>query len=139
MNLQSADELQPFDFVLFGATGDLSMRKLLPALYFRHCEGQLPEHGRIFGLARSDLDTPEFLQRMEDEARPHINEKEFNEAHWKMFLSRITYLRLDATAPEDYQLLANELSGHENRVRVCLLYTSPSPRDATLSRMPSSA
>ena len=125
MNLQSADELQPFDFVLFGATGDLAMRKLLPALYFRHCAGQLPEHGRIFGVARSELKTEEFLQRMEQEARPHINEQEFNEEHWRMFLSRVSYLKLDATRQQDYQALAAELAGYESRVRVFYLSTAP--------------
>ena len=112
MNLQFSEKLEPFDFLLFGATGDLSMRKLLPALYFRHCEGQLPSMGRIVGVARSKLSTAEFLQRMEEQARPHIIESEFMQEHWEQFLERITY---------------------------CLLYTSPSPRDATLSRMPSSA
>ena len=45
-----------FDLVLFGGTGDLSWRKLMPALFqaFRH--GSLPERGRIIGVGRADLD-----------------------------------------------------------------------------------
>ncbi|MFT6309540.1 MAG: glucose-6-phosphate 1-dehydrogenase, partial [Halioglobus sp.] len=57
MNLISNETVRPFDFVLFGGTGDLSIRKLIPALYFRHCENQLPEDGRIICVARSNYST----------------------------------------------------------------------------------
>jgi len=125
MNLQSAEALQPFDFILFGATGDLSMRKLLPALYFRHCEGQLPDDGRVIGVSRSKLTSAEFIARMEKEARPNIDEADFNEAHWQQFLERVSYITVDATKTEDYQLLAKALEGHESRVRVFYLSTAP--------------
>ena len=45
-----------FDCVVFGATGDLTLRKLLPALYYRFRDGQMPPDSRIIGAARSDLD-----------------------------------------------------------------------------------
>ncbi|MGH7041313.1 MAG: glucose-6-phosphate dehydrogenase, partial [Acetobacteraceae bacterium] len=44
-----------FDAVVFGATGDLTLRKLLPALYWRFRDGQMPDGARVFGAARSDL------------------------------------------------------------------------------------
>ena len=44
------------DFTVFGGTGDLALRKLLPALYHRDLEGQLPADYRILGVSRSDLD-----------------------------------------------------------------------------------
>lgn len=44
------------DFTVFGGTGDLALRKLLPALYHRDLEGQLPADTRILGVSRSDLD-----------------------------------------------------------------------------------
>ncbi len=46
----------PFDCVVFGATGDLTIRKLMPALYYRLRDGQIPPEARIIGAARSDLD-----------------------------------------------------------------------------------
>ena len=125
MNLQFSDKLAPFDFLLFGATGDLSMRKLLPALYFRHCEGQLPSMGRIIGVARSKLSTAEFLERMEEQARPHISDSEFMQEHWEQFLERITYVPVDATVSADYQALGKVLEGNEDRVRVFYLSTAP--------------
>ncbi len=62
MTLISNEALQPFDFILFGGTGDLSMRKLLPSLYYRHCEGQLTDDGRIIATARTDTDTAGFIE-----------------------------------------------------------------------------
>ena len=46
-----------FDLVLFGATGDLAMRKLLPCLYQAHAAGLLNPEGRILGVSRSDFTT----------------------------------------------------------------------------------
>lgn len=52
--------VDPFDLVIFGATGDLSRRKILPALFRRMRAGQMPEDSRIIGAARSDLDSKGF-------------------------------------------------------------------------------
>ena len=60
----------PFDLVVFGATGDLSRRKLIPALYHRMLAGQMPPEARIIGAARTDL-TPQAFQ---DLARRSIEE-----------------------------------------------------------------
>ena len=48
--------VDPFDIVIFGGTGDLSRRKLLPALFHRWLDGQIPENSAIVGAARSELD-----------------------------------------------------------------------------------
>jgi len=128
MNLISAEPLQAFDFVLFGGTGDLAMRKLLPALYFRHCEGQLPADGRIIGVARSALDTAQFKAQLNEQARPHIDEQDFNEDHWNAFLERVHYLAVDVTDAASYQGLVDLLQGREDRVRVFYLSVAPTHR-----------
>ncbi|MEI2612951.1 MAG: hypothetical protein V9G20_30290 [Candidatus Promineifilaceae bacterium] len=48
--------VQPFDYVVFGATGDLTKRKLIPALYHRFKDGQFDEQSRIIGVSRSQAD-----------------------------------------------------------------------------------
>ena len=48
--------VQPFDLVVFGGTGDLALRKLLPALYHRDADGQLPEDARVIAVSRQALD-----------------------------------------------------------------------------------
>ena len=54
-----------FDLVIFGATGDLSRRKLLPALFRRMLDGQMPVEARIIGVARSTMEAevPRFCAR----------------------------------------------------------------------------
>ncbi len=125
MSYSVASPLEPFDFVLFGATGDLAMRKLLPALYFRHCEGQVPAESRIICVARSQMETAQFVERVIAQALPNIKKEELVDEHWLMFLQRISYLSIDATVTEQYQSLVDVLKGHENRIRVFYLSTSP--------------
>ena len=126
MNLISNEPLLPFDIVLFGATGDLSVRKLVPSLYFRDREGQLPEDGRIIGAARSKHDTAGFRAWLDTEVRAHIPEGQFEEEIWQRFLKRIEYLQLDVTSQEDYRKLGALLEGRESHIRVFYLSVAPS-------------
>ena len=126
MNLISNESLQAFDFVLFGGTGDLSIRKLIPALYFRHCEGQLPDDGRVIGIARAELDTDEFRKMLDRDVRQHISEADFVEEHWQAFLQRVHYFAVDVTDQASYAGLVAALAGREDRVRVFYLSVAPS-------------
>lgn len=126
MNLISNESLQPFDFILFGGTGDLSIRKLIPALYFRHCEKQLPEDGRIIAVARSNYDADGFRQLLDKDVRQHIDESDFDETQWHSFLQRVLYFPVDVTSQESYQPLADALKGREEHVRVFYLSVAPS-------------
>ena len=51
-----------FDLVIFGGTGDLAKRKILPSLFRRFCDGQMPPDARIIGAARSDMDEAEYRE-----------------------------------------------------------------------------
>ncbi|ASJ72956.1 glucose-6-phosphate dehydrogenase [Granulosicoccus antarcticus] len=126
MNLISNETLQPFDFILFGGTGDLSIRKLIPSLYFRHCEGQLPEDSRIIATARSDMDTAGFRSMLNTDVREHIDDNDFNADSWKEFLDLVYYHPLDVTDPESYRPLVDTLAGREEYVRVFYLSVAPS-------------
>ena len=125
MNNPTDFSLSPFDLVLFGGTGDLAMRKLLPAMYFRHHEEQLPDEGRIICVARSDLNTEQFKQRMEEASRGFIRPEEFHEDTWATFCDRIHYLSIDITEQAEYNKLAEVLAPHPDRVRVFYLSTAP--------------
>ncbi|MFK7995065.1 MAG: glucose-6-phosphate dehydrogenase [Granulosicoccus sp.] len=126
MNLISNESLQPFDFILFGGTGDLSLRKLIPALYFRHVEKQLPEDGRIIGVARADFDTDGFRQMLDESVREHIEEQDFDKDSWQEFLQRVFYCAVDVTDAQSYQSLVQLLKGREDHVRVFYLSVAPS-------------
>jgi glucose-6-phosphate 1-dehydrogenase len=64
--------LPKFDLVLFGGTGDLAMRKLLPALYRRSCAGQIDSASRIIGAARSQLSREEYLEQVRATCETHV-------------------------------------------------------------------
>ena len=58
--------VKTFDLVIFGGTGDLARRKILPGLFRRFLSGQMPEDSRIIGAARSDLDADGYRQMIAD-------------------------------------------------------------------------
>ena len=125
MNLISNETLQPFDFVLFGGTGDLAIRKLIPALYFRHCAGQLPEDGQIISIGRTSYSTTEYRQMLNEKVREHIEDKEFDAQSWQEYLERVHYCSIDVNNVESYTPLVELLKGREDHVRVFYLSVAP--------------
>jgi glucose-6-phosphate 1-dehydrogenase len=69
--------VETFDCVVFGATGDLTLRKLLPALYYRFRDGQMTEDSRIIGAARSELDDHAYRDRASAALKSHVEAKDF--------------------------------------------------------------
>lgn len=115
-----------FDLVIFGGGGDLSLRKLLPALYHRDHDGQLPPESRIIATGRSEMSREDYLAEVESALRKHLRGDEFTEAQWQVFSERLHYVRSDAFEPESWGDLKGLLSGFESRIRVFYLATAPS-------------
>src|SRR6185503_16695074 len=116
--------LPTFDLILFGGTGDLAMRKLLPALYRRSCAGQVNAESRIIGAARSQLSRDEYLQQVHATCESHLGSA-FDAAKWTQFAERLQYVRVDAQNAEDFARLGEMLRGQESRVRAFFLSTGP--------------
>ncbi len=113
-----------FDFVIFGATGDLTLRKLLPALFHRFRDGQIPRDSRIIGVARSRLDTAGYRARASEALRYHVQTAALDGPAEAEFLQIVHYVSLDAAAPDgDWSALQALLL--PDRVRVFYLATSP--------------
>ncbi len=113
-----------FDFVIFGGTGDLTLRKLLPALYHRFLDGQIPDDSRIIAVARSDLDSEAYQGRARKALRQYVKADNLKGATEAGFLKMLHYVRLDAAAAEqDWSDLQGMLA--PDRVRVFYLATSP--------------
>jgi glucose-6-phosphate 1-dehydrogenase len=116
-----------FDLVVFGATGDLALRKLFPALLHRYLDGQISEQSRIIGAARSDLDSEAFRNLVGESRAKFAPDACIDEARCAAFLQKIDYLQLDATAPaEAWAPLAAALSGRPDNARIFYLSTAPS-------------
>ena len=116
--------LEPFDLVVFGGTGDLARRKLLPALYYRDLDRQLDPDSRIIGAARSRLDRDAYRVRIEAALREHVSAKYLDEGCLTRFLERLDYVPVDVAEPASWADLAARLRDPE-RTRVFYLATSP--------------
>ncbi|MBW8899812.1 MAG: glucose-6-phosphate dehydrogenase, partial [Massilia sp.] len=66
--------LSDFDLVFFGGSGDLAMRKLLPAMYARDVCNDLPPTARIICVGRESLSQDAFIEMVETNAKPHVKE-----------------------------------------------------------------
>ncbi|MDQ6628405.1 MAG: glucose-6-phosphate dehydrogenase [Pseudomonadota bacterium] len=117
-----------FDLVIFGGTGDLAWRKLMPAVFqaFRH--GNLPEGGRILAVARQDLNDDAYrawgkerFQQVEDAKRPSDDE-------FARFAALVQYVRVDLSQPADYAQLKRALSERPGGpADVVVMYLAISP------------
>ncbi|MEX0729352.1 MAG: glucose-6-phosphate dehydrogenase [Aquisalimonadaceae bacterium] len=115
----------PCDIILFGGIGDLAMRKLIPALYYRHRDGALPEHCRISAAARRDYNRDDYIAMARDACMRHVQKADFDDNTWDAFARRLHYVRVDATSTEDFQRLAAHLPEDGDQIRVFYLATGP--------------
>ncbi len=109
--------------LLFGGTGDLVTRKLLPALYRRHAAGQVSPESRIYGIARTGLSRHDYLAQAEAACRGFLG-KEFDAERWLAFGALLDYIRIDAEVSHDYEGLTAALKGREAHVRVFFFSTA---------------
>src|ERR1044072_257444 len=116
--------LPSFDLVLFGGTGDLAMRKLLPALYRRSCAGQIDGPSRIVGAARSQLSRDEYLEQVRVSCETHLGSA-FDAKKWTQVAEHLQCVRVDAQSDDDFGRLAELLRPQPERVRVFFLSTGP--------------
>src|ERR1700712_5499194 len=94
-----------FDLLLFGATGDLALRKLVPALYRRHLAGQIGAGARIVGVARTAQTREVYIAQIEETCRKYLEPQELTPERWKSFTAILDYVTVDATQAQDFQKL----------------------------------
>ncbi len=113
------------DLVLFGGTGDLAWRKLLPALFqaFRH--GKLPDQARITGVARDDLSDDQYRELIRGRFEHVELAKRPTDDEFARFADRLHYLRMDLSRPEDYARLADSLNAKAAGIVVMYVATAP--------------
>ena len=115
----------PFDYVVFGATGDLTQRKLLPALYHRYRDGQIPGSSRIIGASRTELSGEAFRERARDALKRYIAPYDLDEGKLAGFLDHLDYLPVDALGEDGWEDLKRLLDERPDRIRPYYLATSP--------------
>ena len=88
--------VDPFDLVIFGGTGDLARRKILPALFRRYCDGQMPPEARIIGAARTQQSAADWAAWVGGALEEFVPEALRPAEHVAAFLQRLDYLAVDA-------------------------------------------
>ncbi len=114
------DPNHAIDLALFGALGDLAMRKLFPALYHLDREGLMPESTRIMGLARQEHDTAAFRQLVNGALQKRLKKEEQDKASLERFLNRLEYLKLDFATAEGYDAIRQWREGSKRPMVVYL-------------------
>ena len=116
-----------FDLVVFGAAGDLAQRKLIPSLFHRWRDGQIPADSRIVGASRSKMDDDAFRAlALKSFRKFHPNEK-IDDDEWARFARQLFYTELDAMdANGNWRDLGDKLDKENKRQRVFYLALPPS-------------
>jgi glucose-6-phosphate 1-dehydrogenase len=118
--------LSPTDIVIFGGNGDLAMRKILPGLYYRYRDGQLPESSRILGIGRTELaNESEYVDKVKAACEEHVARSDFEPDAWKRFAERIHYAVVDADDSKGYAHLTRFFAKQAQPSRVFYLSTPP--------------
>ena len=95
-----------FDLVIFGGTGDLAKRKILPSLFRRFIGGQIPDDARIIGAARAEMDDAGFRALAEAAIAEFVDSAKRDRAAVARFVEHLSYVAIDATGEGGWAKLA---------------------------------
>ena len=101
--------VEPFDLVVFGATGDLARRKILPGLYRRCLAGQVPDGSRIIGAARSGMTPDEFRAFAAAAIAEFVSPDKRDATAEGCFFDRLDYVAVDARGTDGWAALAGRM------------------------------
>lgn len=101
-----------YELVLFGASGDLTSRKLIPALFRLYCRGRLPRDLIVLGVARTDMSSEQWRNKLAGSTAEFVS-KELIREHWEQFARSIFYLPGDAASQDFYPKLKHYLADRE--------------------------
>src|SRR6201988_4866450 len=134
---------EPCSLVIFGATGDLTHRKLIPALYNLAADGDLPQGMHVIGFARRDKTDGVFRQELEEAAKK-FSRRPIDKALWNSFASSIYYHRSEFGDLEGYRRLRERLDGLDKEKggtgnRLFYLSAGPDQFDTILTNLKASS
>jgi glucose-6-phosphate 1-dehydrogenase len=107
------NQIGPTILVVFGSMGDLTWRKLSPALYNLLLDHQLPERFAVIGLDKKDLSTDVFIQRLRDGANRFCRCGSVDEENWNSIAPNMSFISGDFSDPATYVALSEQLKTQE--------------------------
>lgn len=127
----------PCAVVIFGATGDLTKRKLVPALYQLAIERRLPGSFAVLGTARTSMSDDQFREKMKSAVTEFLEDSRFDENIWSEFARNLFYEPGDVHDTNAYHRLCNRLEGidgerHTAGNALFYLATQPSHYESTV-------
>lgn len=117
---------QTIDIVIFGGTGDLSLRKLLPALYQLHKHGMADALIKIVATGRAARSDDDYKHLVQQKLQQYLPEKHWSDDIWNQFSSKLSYQMLEADVSEHYAHLQQKLTSPASDVQLYYLATLPS-------------
>src|ERR1700680_2448270 len=99
--------------IIFGASGDLTKRKLIPGLYNLACEGCMNPQFEVLGIGRTPMSSEEFRKKSGEAAAKSKDTRDFSESGWKDFEARLHYMVGDINDSNFYAQLRVRLEGRE--------------------------
>ncbi|KAB0571027.1 MULTISPECIES: glucose-6-phosphate dehydrogenase [Brucella] len=129
--------VEPFDCIVFGGSGDLAERKLIPALYQRQRAGQLSEPTRIIGASRSAMTDEEYRKFARDAINEHVKASEIDAKEVEAFIARLTYVAVDAKSEDGWAALKEAIGKKPEKIRAFYLAVSPTLFGDIASRLKS--
>ena len=125
--------VDPFDLVIFGGTGDLARRKILPGLFRRFIDGQMEDNSRIIGAARAELDDEGYRAFVHGALEEFVSAEEREDAPLDAFLKQLHYIKIDATGTDGWDDLAALL--RDDAIRAFYFSVAPSLFGALAERL----
>ncbi len=119
-------QAKPCVLVIFGATGDLTRRKLIPALYSLSRKGCLPPEFQIIGIGRRELSDDDFREQQRQGVEESAESQHFDASLWSAFAAQISYLSGDFNDSQTLARLAERLASAPTANRIFYLATAPS-------------
>ena len=127
--------VQPFDLVVFGATGDLAKRKIIPALFRRFIAGQIPDVSRILGISRQELSSKEYNVMVMDFIKEFVPVNVYDQNDVVKFCKMITFLSVDLKSDKGWKELEKFFASNSNQIRTFYLSISPSLIDSCSKKL----
>lgn len=120
----SKNELDETAFIIFGVTGDLTSRKLIPAIYELYRAERIPKNINLIGFARRDWSDEKLKSIFEDSIRKY-SQSEIDEAQIEGLLSKVKYIKSNFNQPDGYDQLTEYIK--ENKLKNILFYLATPP------------
>lgn len=127
--------VQPFDLVVFGATGDLAKRKIIPALFRRFIAGQIPDVSRILGISRQELSSKEYNIMVADFIKEFVPANVYDQNDVVKFCKMISFLSVDLKSNKGWKELEKFFASNSNQIRTFYLSISPSLIDSCSKKL----